>query len=229
MPATVSADLIAGMVSFLLTLMVLSYLIGDNPAFRVAVYLFVGVSAGYAAAVAWWQVLWPRLVDPLLKGGFTERLLALVALILGILLLMKISPRTARLGNPVIAFLVGVGAAVAVGGAVLGTIVPQTQASINILDMSNAGKNLGERLVFGVFMLVGTITTLAYFHFGAKPTPGGPRRSKLVTILGWVGQVFIAITLGALFAGVFSAAMTALIERISSLSDFLIRLKTLFL
>jgi hypothetical protein len=226
---TPSADLIAGIVSFLLTLMILSYLIGDNPAFRVAVYLFVGVSAGYAAAVVCTQVLWPRLLVPLLGGGFSERLLALVALILGVLLLMKISPRTARWGNPVIAYLVGVGAAVAVGGAVLGTLFPQTQASINVMDMSTAGNNLLERLVFGFFMLVGTITTLAYFHFGAKSTSGGPQRSKLVTILGWVGQVFIAITLGVLFAGVLSASMTALIERISSLSQLIIRLKTFFL
>jgi len=236
MPMSPSADLIAGILSFLLTLMILSYLIGDNPAFRVAVYLFVGVSAGYAAAVACTQVLWPRLLVPLLGGGFSERLLALVALILGVLLLMKISPRVARPGSliallsgGVIAFLVGVGAAVAVGGAVLGTLFPQTQASINVMDMSNAGNNLLERLVFGFFMLVGTITTLAYFHFGAKSTSGGPQRSKLVTILSWVGQVFIAITLGVLFAGVLSASMTALIERISSLSQLIIRLKTFFL
>jgi len=52
-------------------------------------------------------------------------------------------------------------------------------------------------------MLVGTITTLVYFHFGAKATAGGPQRSKLVIWLGWIGQVFIAITLGVLFAGVF--------------------------
>jgi len=226
---TPSADLIAGIVSFLLTLMILSYLIGDNPAFRVAVYLFVGVSAGYAAAIACAQVLWPRMLVPLLSGSFSERLLALVALLLGALLLMKISPRTARWGNPVIAYLVGVGAAVAVGGAVLGTLFPQTQASINVMDISNAGNNLVERLVFGVFMLIGTITTLAYFHFGAKSASGGPQRNKLVTILGWVGQVFIAITLGVLFAGVLSAAMTALIERISSLSQLIIRLKTFFL
>ncbi len=77
MPATLSVDLVTGIISFLLTLMILSYLIGDNPLFRVAVYIFVGVSAGYAAAVAWWQVLFPRLMLPLLTGGFFERLLAL--------------------------------------------------------------------------------------------------------------------------------------------------------
>ena len=224
-----SVDLIAGFVSFLLTLMILSYLIGDNPFFRVAVYLFVGASAGYAAAVAWWQVLWPRLFEPLLKGNFIERLFVLFALILGVLLLMKISPRTGRLGNPVIAFLVGVGAAVAVGGAIQGTIIPQTQASINVFDLSNAGGFVVERVFFGILMLIGTITTLAYFHFGAKTTPSGPQRSKLVNVMGLVGQVFIAITLGVLFAGVFSAAMTALIERIGSLSDFLFRVRALFL
>jgi hypothetical protein len=44
-----------------------------------------------------------------------------------------------------------------------------------------------------------------------------------------VGQLFIAITLGVLFAGVFSASLTALIERIGSLSDFIIKVKALFL
>jgi hypothetical protein len=40
-----------------------------------------------------------------------------------------------------------------------------------------------------------------------------------VSIFAWIGKIFIAITLGAVFAGVLTAGMTALIER----SDFLIR------
>src|SRR3990172_4998097 len=35
-----------------LTVMVLSYILGDNALFRIATYLFVGVASGYAAAVA---------------------------------------------------------------------------------------------------------------------------------------------------------------------------------
>jgi hypothetical protein len=220
MPVTFSVDLVTGIISFLLTLMILSYLIGDNPLFRTAVYIFVGVSAGYAAAVAWWQVLFPKLMLPLVSGSFFERLFSLVALILGILLLMKLSPRTARLGNPSIAFLVGVSAAVAVGGAVVGTILPQTQASINVFSLSTAGNLWLERFFFGVLMLVGTITTLSYFHFGARATPSGPKRSKVVIGLSWIGQFFVAITLGALFAGVFGAAMTALIERLNFIWTF---------
>jgi hypothetical protein len=214
-------DLITGGISFLLTLMVLSYLIGDNPAFRVAVHIFIGVSAGYAAAVTWHQVLYARLFGPLLSGSLADRLLTIFPLVLGLLLLLKLSPRTSHLGTPSMAFLVGVGAAVAVGGAVMGTLFPQTRASMNALDLSDAGQYWLERLSEGIVMLIGTVTTLVYFHFGAKATAYGPQRGKLVNVLSWLGQVFIAITFGVLFAGVFVAAMTALIERLNFIITFL--------
>jgi energy-converting hydrogenase Eha subunit A len=40
-------------------------------------------------------------------------------------------------------------------------------------------------------------------------------------VIAVVGQVFIAITLGTLFAGVFSAALTALVDRIQSIVIFI--------
>lgn len=222
MSVAFSWDLVTGLISFLLTLMVLSYLIGDNPAFRVAIYLFIGVSAGYAAAVVWNQVLWPRLFQPLLAGGWTNFLL-LVPLLLGLLMFAKLSPRTARIGNSSLAVIVGVGAAVAIGGAILGTLFPQTQAVINSFELPAISEGWPTWLgAFGeaVIMLVGTLSTLIFFQFGAKATPGGPQRGKFVNFVGWVGQVFIAITFGVLFAGAFTAAMTALIERLSFLLNF---------
>jgi len=221
MLAGINLDFVTVIVSFLFTLMVLSYLVGDNPFFRLAIYIFVGVSAGYAAAVAWHQVLWPRLFMPLIYGSTLERALALVPLLLGMLLLMKLSPRTARLGNPAMAFMVGAGAAVAVGGAVLGTLFPQAQASINLFDLKSGGI-VSERIFEGSVVLVGTLTTLVYFNFSAKVTPSGPQSSRLVEVLSRIGQVFIAITFGVLFAGVYAAAMTALIERLSFLWNFIV-------
>ena len=106
----------------------------------------------------------------------------------------------------------------------MGTILPQTQASINLFGLSGAGSLWVERFMFGALMLLGTVTTLVYFHFGAKSTPDGPKRNRLVIILGWVGQVFIAITLGVLFAGVLAASMTALIERLNFIWSFLANL-----
>ncbi len=223
MPITLSWDLVTGLFSFLLTLMVLSYLIGDNLVFRVAVYLFIGVSAGYAAAVAWNQVILPRLFLPLFAGGWSS-LLLLVPLILGLLMFMKLSPRTARLGSPSLALIVGVGAAVAIGGALLGTLFPQTEAVINEFALPQISAGFGSwlgRFSEAALMLLGTVSTLVYFHFSVKNASAGPQRGKLVDLLGWIGQVFVAITFGVLFAGALAAALTALIERIYFLVTFL--------
>ena len=223
MPAGIGAELIAGLLSFLFTLMVLSYLIGDNPAFRLAVYIFIGVSAGYVAAVAWYQVLYPMMLYPLLTGGWFDRLLAFLALVTGILLFTKLSPRFSRLGGPSVALMVGVGAAVAVGGAVLGTLLPQVQAGVNSFDLTQGSPV--ERLFYASIVMVGTVTTLVYFQFGAKLTPTGIRRRRLVELLGLVGQFFIAVTFGVLFASAYAAVMTALVERLSFMFTFL---KSLF-
>jgi hypothetical protein len=107
-----------------------------------------------------------------------------------------------------------------VGGSILGTIFPQAQAAMGAFSASRLANNRLKYLSEGIVMLIGTITSLAYFHFGAISTPGGPRRLRLVRILGRVGQVFVAITLGVIFAGVFTAAMTAWIERMNSILVF---------
>ena len=65
-------DLITGALSFFFTLLIFSYLLGDNPLFRIGTFIFVGIAAGYVAAVAWWQVIYPRLLYPLLTGTLME-------------------------------------------------------------------------------------------------------------------------------------------------------------
>jgi hypothetical protein len=112
-----------------------------------------------------------------------------------------------------VAFLVGTGAAAAVAGAMLGTIYPQALGSINVL---------GQNLLEGMLVLLGTVFTLAYFQFTVlgKKAPIG-KRGWLIGAIALVGQAFIAITLGTLFAGVFSAALTALVDRIQSIVLFI--------
>jgi hypothetical protein len=68
---------------------------------------------------------------------------------------------------------------------------------------------------------VGVLTTLVYFHFGTRPaTDQPPQRRTWIEALAQVGQIFIAIALGMLFAGVYAAALTAFIERLRFLIDF---------
>jgi hypothetical protein len=206
------------LIGFTLTLMVFSYLIGDNPLFRIAVYLFIGVASGYAATIVLQYVLLPKLSQALTP--FTP--LSLVPFVLGVSLLAKLSPRVSWIGSFAMAVLVGVGAAAALGGALIGTLLPQAQAAINGFDIRSAGNlNLGEaafRLLGGGIMLIGTVVTLASFHFSAgRAADGVPRRNRIIEGLAWVGRIFIAITFGALFAGVYMSALTALIERLSFL------------
>lgn len=209
-------DILWTVVSFLLTLLILSFVFGDNPLFRVAAYLFVGVSAGYAAVLLIYQVLWPFLVVPMVAGNW----ITAVPLALGLLLVFRLAPSLSRVGNISMAYLVGAAAAVAIGGAVIGTIIGQTRGVIQAFDAGSGapGASAAVRLAEAVIMLLGTATTLVYFQFSARAGVGqSPQRPPVVEALARIGQVFIAITLGALFAGVTIAALTALIERLSFL------------
>jgi len=69
---------------------------------------------------------------------------------MGLLLLLKLSPRTARLGIPSMAFLVGVGAAVAIGGAIMGTLFPQTWASMQAFNLSVPENTGWKRVMKGL-------------------------------------------------------------------------------
>ncbi len=230
----ISPDLISGVLSFLFTLLILSYLIGDNPLFRIAVYIFVGVASGYAAAVILNQVLMPRLFTPLIPAIFTgslaDKINVIVPLFGVVFILMKISPRMSGIARIAMAYLVGAGAAVALAGAVTGTLLPQVTATINFFDRDAAqGMDIFEMLFSGGVILLGTVTSLAYFQFGARAKPdGSTKRFALVELLATVGRIFIGSTLGVIFAGVYAAALTALIERISSLFDFITILRGFF-
>lgn len=232
----ISPDLIAAGISFVITILILSYLIGDNPLFRATVYVFVGVAAGYVAAVAVNEIILPLLFQPIFSGEILANPGLAVSLVVpllgGLFLLFKMAPRFSHLGQLPMAYLVGVGAAVTIGGALLGTLLPQLSATFDNFDVSLAVERNADTvlmIVNGAAILVGVIGTLAYFHFGASQKPDGTvRRNIMVSVLSWVGRVYIAVTFGVLFAGVYMAALTALIERMDSLRSFIFQLMQLF-
>jgi hypothetical protein len=217
-----SIEVISAIIGLILTLMVFSYLIGDNVLFRIAVYIFIGVASGYAAVVVVQYVLIPKLFTPLL-GDPKQFVLTVVPLILSISLLAKLFPRISWVGSFAMALLVGVGAATAIGGAVVGTLIPQIQASGDALNFRSAGSSSGAifQVIEGFVMMIGTILTLAYFQFGAKrAADGSVKRNPILESLAWLGRIFIAVTFGVLFGGVYIAALTAMIERLSSMINF---------
>ena len=213
-------ELVWTILSFVLTLMVFSYLFGDNLVFRIVTAIFIGASAGYFFAVLFYQVIMTRLYAPISAGKF----ITLVPLCLSGLLLLKLSPRLSKFGNLPMAYLVGTGAAVTIGGAVMGTLIGQMKAAVLPFFSLSAATPISTIFEM-VIMLLGTIATLIYFNFGARKKGNQPpKRGWISSVLGWIGQIFIAITLGAVFAGVLTSAVTALIERL----DFIVRTLTGF-
>lgn len=212
-----------------LTLVVLLYLIfGDNALFRLVTYSFIGVAAGYVAILVIFQVLLPRLSILLVSQEPVLVLIGVVEIVLGLMLFLKLWQHTSFLGALPMAILVGVGAAVTIGGSVFGTLFGQINGTIGLFDLQKGGNPL-LRLLEGIFVLVGTVSTLAYFQFtmrskAALPEQdGNARRSPVIKVLAVIGQGFIGITLGAMFAGIYAAAITALVERIGFIFDFVSR------
>jgi hypothetical protein len=229
------AEPFGAIIGFLLTIMVLSYVIGDNVLFKLAIHIFIGVATGYAAVLILYNVIWYQVLVPILQGfpsgtaeGLGTYIIRVVpAVILGIWMLTKISPRVARWGTPVLAFLTGVGAATVVGGAVLGTIFPQVGASINLFNRQSAtveGMNLVGWFINGLIIIVGVVATLIYFQFGVRRQEEGAQaqRPLVLDYISTLGQGFIVVTLGVLFTGVYLAALSSLVDRIRYLWDVIL-------
>jgi hypothetical protein len=208
---------------FLLTILVFSYLLGDNPFFRLAVHIFIGVSAAYVALVTINNVLIPRLFVPIVAGSQGERLLSILLFIPSVFLFLKVTPLR-RYGNWTVAILVGIGAAAAVGGAITGTLFPQILGTINSVDPSTFAiyGNTWLQIINGIIVVLGTLSTLIYFHFTTQDVPGrADKRLLIIENISQIGKVFLSITFGALFAGVFLTALAALVERLSFVWNFL--------
>ncbi|HAE86039.1 MAG TPA: hypothetical protein DCG78_06000 [Anaerolineaceae bacterium] len=222
-------DVILGLIGFALTLMVFSYLLGDNFFFRAALYLLVGVSSGYIAAVLISKVILPLLIAPIQEAGGQIDLLMFVPLLLCLLLVLMLFPRTGTVGRLPLAFLVGVMAALTIAGVSRGTVAPQLLSIVNRFSPSliqTGGQLAWGEILEAVFILLGVIAVLFTFHHRTQLKGDIEARSGWVESLSHVGQVFIGITFGMLFVGFYTTALTALIAQLSTLKDFILSLLT---
>jgi hypothetical protein len=223
-------DLIAGWVSLVLTLFIFSYLLGDNVLYRIAVHVLVGAAAGYAVVVAVESVIVPWInqtlgeaLDVFFFGGDAEGrsnltltwlgILGTMPFLLGALMLLKYHPNTARVGNLGLAYIIGVGTAVAIVGAVAGTVVPLAR---------EAGQSIEDSAFNGLIIIVGTITTLVYFQYYAVERGGNIVRPRTIRTASTVGRVFITVTLGALYAGAILTSLAVFSDVIRDQLEFIL-------
>ena len=200
-------ELIGILIGFTLTLFIYSYLFGDNPLYRLAVHLLVGVSAAYAAIFVVNQVLLPIYAQIARDPISLPSLLWLIPTMMALLLIIKRLPAT-WLGNIPIAYLIGVGAAVALLGAIQGTLLPQ------IFGIGQA-----TTAVSGLVTALFTAVTLLSFQFTARKKGGDEDAEWNPPVwqrrLQFAGQVLLTIMFGALFTAVLTTSLTLFTERIT--------------
>ncbi len=197
-------ELLGLVIGFILTLLIYSYLLGDNPLYRLAIHLLVGISAAYATVIILREVIGPVFVQIRDNPGDPATLLWLIPILFALLLILNRLPSLAWLGQHSTAFLVGVGAAVALTGAIVGTLWPQVLATRT------------SQPVTGLVTAVLTIAVLFTFQFtGKRDETGQWKRPLWQQSLTQIGHAVLMITFGALFAGVLTTSLTLLTQQIN--------------
>ncbi len=213
------------LISFVLTLMVFSYLLGDLPLirhlYRSAVYIFIGTSAAFTLIVGYESLLlpfWQDVQNPATSwtvlGAQADRLIFYSALLFAALLLLKPVTRLGWLTNSILAVVVVMGAAVAVVGALRGTLLPLLIATARLPTLD---ADLGT-LLESLLVLLGTLTALFSFHYQVNASDGG--RYGLGKGFRTIGKALIVTALGAIYASTILSSLTILTERIAFLFQY---------
>lgn len=188
-------------VAVFLTLMVLSFLYKENPFFRLAEYLTVGLSAGYAFAAAL-RLFINQTITPIIVSnsyGF------IIPLTLGAMFYLQFSKRYSYLYRLPLSLAIGYGLGVTLWSWMQTYFVEQIKATILPIDVSNPITTINN-----LVLILGTVLSLSYFLLSReqKGTWGGITR---------VGKYLILLALGAVFGSTVLGRMALLIQRIQFL------------
>ena len=214
-------------VAAFLTLCIYSFLYRDNPFYRFAEHLFVGVSVGYGIVITIHQAFIPLAWEPLAAGvnalgsemtseGTPETKEALMGLFkiipigIGLLFFARLSPRHTWLIRYPIAILIGFGAGTAIPNVLQASIFEQTHGTLTPFAAMHAGTLPTWDIVGAVLITIGLICTLTYFFFSVEHQ--GP--------VGWLskgGIAFLMIGFGAAFGNTVMGRVALLIHRVGFL------------
>ncbi len=182
-------------VAAFLTLCIFSFLYKDNPFYKFAEHLFVGVSMGYGIPLAWELSFIPFVYKPIFV---MHNYIMIIPAIIGILFLFRFSKNLNWLSRyPIVFFMV-----------ITGMSIPLSMNSQVLVQMRTAMipfENLNTVLIF-----IGTITILMYFYFSKA-------HSGLYGKVTKIGVWYMMIGFGASFGYTVMARISLLIGRIQFL------------
>lgn len=213
-----SLHVLAIWIGAFITVCIFSSLLRDNPLYRLAEHLFVGVSAGYYfSAIAFHQVLKPnflaRLFPSLFGSGMSAQpeYLLIIPGILGLLIFSRLSGRYTGLSNISVAFVMGVVSAITLVTSVKEYLLPQIQKAFVPLYIPGNVFLSGSNVI----LLVGTVSCLFYFFFSIDQS------RPWVKGLSGLGLGFLMISFGASFGATVMGRVSLLIGRFQFLiQDF---------
>lgn len=217
-------------VAALLTLAIFSFLYKDNPFYKIAESIVVGVSAAYWMVVGFWDVivpnllgkLWPSLVHNWAMPGLedTADWWYLVPLVLGIMLLMRLSPKGGWISRWPLAFIIGTTAGFRMISYIHADFLSQIRNGIkpiyqpvyepgtqNIIASATLWASVAN-----VVLVVGVLSCLVYFFFSIEHKGIVGKTAKL-------GIWFLMVTFGAAFGYTVMGRIALLAIRLEFLFD----------
>jgi len=204
----------------LVTIGILSFLYRDNPFYKVCESILIGVSAAYWMVNGFWSTLVPQLFAKLMPGTVRsialpslavsetpglDFALACVPLALGVMLLMRLSPKGGWISVWPIAMVIGVTAGLKFVSAIESDFMAQIGATIRPLVV------LGDSFDFwgtvgAIVGVVGVLSVLTYFFFSLEHKGGTGKVAR-------VGVWFLMITFGGAFGLTVMGRITLLAQR----------------
>src|SRR3990172_888710 len=194
---------IATTVGALLTLAVFSFLYKDNPFYKFAEHLMVGVSAGYWVIILWYTVVFPKIWQPLGAGKWYY----IIPTILGLLMWARLTRKWSWISRYPLAFYIGVSTGVAIPLEMKAKVIEQLNGSVDLVTAMYSAQAGGMTIVNNILILVGIFAGLIYFFFSKAHTGATGGIAKF-------GIGVLMIGFGASFGFTVMARVSLLIERL---------------
>ncbi len=192
-------------VAALCTLFIFSFLYRDNPLYKLAESVLVGVSAAYWMVVGFWTVIVPNLFGKIAPGFIQSWAMPglspvredhwyvyLVPLLLGVMLLWRLSPKGAWVARWPLAFIIGTTAGLRLISFLQADFLSQIRNSIVPVVVMEDGRFDFWSSVQNILLVLSILATLVYFFFSIEHKGAV---GKVARIGIWV----LMITFGAAF------------------------------
>jgi hypothetical protein len=211
-PQSVSSEILLGAwAASLLSLFIYSFLYKDNPLFKLAEHIFVGVSVGYVLTITYHEVMLKKLYVPLVEQADWP---LLIAAGLGLFMLARLVPAWAWLSRIAFAFILGISSGVAIPRFLSSFVLQQVQGTLTpLVSVGPGGWSFGLAELNAGLILIGVVSVLFYFFFSVEHGPG-------TRYVARTGMYFLMVSFGAAFGYTVMARMSLLIGRFDELLGY---------